>query len=94
MKIRKNADQKNFIVDREYYTDRELFELFEVGLAAIFTDTLDRKKVESVWDIEREDEVRIFTCDCAEVKVSYSTEYGCYETIAVTKSGLKVHITL
>lgn len=43
MKIRKNAEQKNFVIDREYYNESELFDLIKFNGAFIFTDNIVTK---------------------------------------------------
>lgn len=94
MKIRKNAEQKNFEVDREYYNDFEIFEMIKNNDVFIFTNDFEEKEVENTWDIAPDDTVRIYTDNCEEVKVIYSKEYGNYHTVAVTKSGKVINVRL
>ena len=95
MKIRKNAVQKNFEIDREYYNNSELFEMIKKTYEAfIFTDELEEKEIENSWDIASDDVVRIYADDCDEVKVIYSKEYENYQTVVVTKSGKVINVRL
>ena len=94
MKIRKNAEQKNFEICREYYNDSELFEMIKSKDAFILTDECEEKEIENRWDIASDDIVRIYADDCDEVKVTYSKEYENYQTVVVTKSGKVINVRL
>ena len=95
MKIRKNAVQKNFEIDREYYNNSELFEMIKKTYEAfIFTDEFEEKEIENSWDIASDDVVRIYADDCDEVKVIYSKEYENYQTVVVTKSGKVINVRI
>ena len=94
MKIRKNAEQKNFEICREYYNDFELFEMIKSKDAFILTGECEEKEIENRWDIASDDIVRIYADDCDEVKVIYSKEYENYQTVVVTKLGKVINVRL
>ena len=94
MKILKTAEQRNFEVDKESYTVNELWDLIRKETIFSFNGDFTHKIYDSICDVSMRDTYRIYADDCKEVKVIYNKEYGAYENIVVTKSGMKIHITL
>lgn len=96
MKIRKNAEQKNVILNRDYYTQNELEMLLETK-EIFFINKNNRVSYDlsNMTYSEKDDIVfRISTSDLEEIKVIYNKEYGSYETIAIGINGLTYHINL
>ena len=96
MKIRKNSEVRNFEINRQYVTDKEVLELLNNGTCEIFT----YRSFEQITDYEyiniMSDDytVRIFASDCEEVKVIYSKEYDNYINVIVTKEGKTIPVIL
>lgn len=82
MKILKKAEQKNFLVNRAYYTDNELENLFNNGyLFFITVDDSDNK------------DYRISQQHIKEIKVILD-EYGFYTNVAVLNIGTEIYVEL
>ena len=86
MKIAKRAEQKNIVLNRDYYTPAEINLMLAAGEIFYFkefcqtsTDPVD------TWDFDRTD-FRIYTDDLSEIKVVLD-EYKFYSTVAVGKNG-------
>lgn len=94
MKILKTAEQKNFIVDKDFYTDIEIWDMVRCGLIFSFDGNCEHKSYNNFHDVSMSDIYRIYADYCDEVKVIYNKEYGIYENIAVAKNGMKIHINL
>ena len=94
MKILKTAEQRNFEVDKEAYTVSEIWNMVRLGTIFSFNSDFTHKIYDSVCDVSMGDTYRIYADDCEKVKVIYNKEYGAYENIVVTKSGMKIRITL
>ena len=95
MKIRKNAEQRNFIVNKDIYTLNELVELCKLGYIVCYsTDSFNEKKIDSILDIYGGDIFRIYASDCTNVKVIYNSKYGWYENVVVVKDGTQISIVL
>lgn len=54
----------------------------------------DHKNYEFEWDINLNDEFRIYASDCDEIKVIYNKDYGMYQTIVITKLGEQIAVTI
>lgn len=76
MKIAKRAEQKNFIVNFEYYNSNEQKNL------------IANKKL---FKVDEYDSWRISSSELKEVKIVLD-EDGFYETVGITKDGEIVHI--
>ena len=73
MKIRKNADQRNFIVNKDMYSLKELCELCKLGYIICHPyNSFEEKRIDSILDIFGEDIFRIYASDCTNVKVIYN----------------------
>ena len=94
MKILKTAEQKNFIVDKDFYTDIEIWDMIRRGLIFSFGRNCEHKSYSNFNDVSMSDTYRIYADYCDEVKTVYNKEYGIYENIVVTKNGMKIHINL
>ena len=95
MKIRKNADQRNFIVNKDVYSLKELCELCKLGYIVCYPpDSFDAKRIDSILDIFGGDIFRIYASDCTNVKVIYNTKYGFYENVVETKDRTQISIIL
>lgn len=78
MKIAKRAEQKNFIVDFDYYNGKEQEELIASG---------------KLFKTDDNDSWRISTSELKEVKVVLN-EYGYYETVGIDNDGNTIHICI
>ena len=96
MKIRKNAVQRYFIVNRYNYKLLELYNLCKKGYIVCHqaSDVLLEKTINSPYDIGECDIFRIYAVDCKSVKVVYNTLYGFYENVVETKDGTQISIVL
>lgn len=93
MKILKNAEQRNMVVDKAFYTSAELREKFNSHLF-MFIDTTNFDvcyDYDMVWD---DTQIRIFTEDLQEIKVIYDKEYREYRTVGITTDGEVIAIQL
>lgn len=94
MRILKKAEQKNFIVRRDFYTLDKLFEMYEIGYIYSFDDKFDTVEYNSLYDIGDDDVFRVSADIINEIKVIYMTDFGFYTTIAVLNDGNKLFISL
>lgn len=95
MKILKNAQQKNFRVDKEMYTEYQLTKLLAQSkihrhpMYYYYKEEGDFKHAELYeWHLV------VFTNDCKEVKVIYDKEIGLYRTIAILNDNTEISIEL
>lgn len=79
MKPLKSAEQRNFTMNEEYYTNDMINEI-------------DRKGY--LFRIDENDHYRVSASIIKEVKVEYNKEYGWYENVAITEDGYKLHVIL
>lgn len=94
MKIAKRAEQKNLIIAKEYYLERDIELLLETE-EIFFLERNDKGYFEECHDISKitdETEFRIFTENLIEIKVVL--EDGHYKTVAIGKNGLTYHVEL
>ena len=89
MKILKTAEQKNFIVNKDFYTDIEIWGMVRCGLFFSFDRNCEHKSYSDYSDVSMSDTYRIYADYCKEVKTVYNKEYGIYENIVVAKTALK-----
>ena len=99
MKIRKNAEQRNFIVNKDMYNLFELYNLCENGYIVChqadgYNYVLLEKPIHSQADIADTDIFRIYAANCKTVKVVYNPLYGFYENVVETKDGTQISIVL
>lgn len=94
MRILKKAEQKNFIVRRDFYTLDKLFEMYEIGYIYSFDDKFDTVEYNSLYDIGDDDVFRVSADIINELKVIYMTDFGFYTNVAVLNDGNKLFISL
>jgi hypothetical protein len=96
MKVLKNAGQKNVILDNDLYSWEQLRDMLNTETIWYFDSDLRVSHDTSLiyWNEYREKEFRVFLEDVEELKVVYNKEWGFYETIAVLKNGIKLHVKL
>ena len=96
MKIKKRAEQKNVILQRDFYTVNELNLMLAEKEIYYYKNLLDESyEPVSQYDLRfNEIEFRIFTEDLEKLEVAYDEEYGYYETVAIGKNGKTYHVTL
>lgn len=93
MKILKHAEQKNFIVNKDMYTERTIQALMDMGFVFWFDDNFTEHYTTSKW-LWDEKEYRVYASNIEEIKVIYNKEYGFYETIAKMFNKEIIHINL
>lgn len=93
MKIRKNAKQKNFIVNKDYYTENELLLMSQQKIIFCFDEFYDIRYLTNIHQVEGNC-FRIFADMCKEVKVVYNKSFDCYETVVITDNDQLIHICL
>lgn len=93
MKIRKNAEQKNFIVDKDYYTDHELLAMAREKIIFCLDEVYDIRYITNIRQVEGSC-FRIFADMCKEVKVVYNKTFGCYDTVVITNNDQLIYICL
>lgn len=93
MKIRKNAEQRNFIVCKDYYTEYELLSMARKHLIFCIDDEYNIKYVTDIREVE-DCCFRIFADNCKEVKVIYDKSFECYRTVVTTDNDQLIYISL
>lgn len=93
MKIRKTAEQKNFIVNKDYYTDIELLSMARKKIIFCIDEVFDIRYITNIKQVE-DSCFRIFADICKEVKVVYDNESGCYKTVVITNNDQMINICL
>lgn len=78
MKIRKRAEQKNFIVNIDYYNDQAMKELITKR---------------NLFKVDENDSWRISANELKEIKICLD-EYGYYETVGIDSDGNIIHICI
>ena len=93
MKIRKNANQHNLILNKDYYTLTDITEmLLNKEITYFIGDYEECYEPLTACELEYTT-LRIFTENLVELKVVVD-EYGYYTNIAVDKNGKKYYVTL
>lgn len=93
MEIRKNAEQKNFIVNKDYYTEVELLKMAREKIIFCLNEVFDVSYITNIRQVEGSC-FRIFADMCKEVKVVYNKSFGCYDTVVITNNDQLIHICL
>lgn len=93
MKIRKNAEQKNFVINKDFYTDDELLIMAREKNIFCIDEVFDIRYITNVQQV-KDSCFRIFTDMCKEVKVVYNKTFGYYETVVITNNDQLIHICL
>lgn len=91
MKILKKAEQKNVILNREYYTDREIFDML-VNSEIFYFDRESKTVSYNECVFDDEDVFRIFTDKLSEIKVVLDN--GFYTNVAIGKNGKTYFVEL
>lgn len=94
MKVLKRAEQKNFIVNKDMYTENDIENLMYQGFVFWFDDNMATRMDSVEWFKYDETVFRIYAENIEEIKVVYNKEYGFYETVAILYNGDTIHITL
>lgn len=96
MKVLNNVTTRNFVIDREFYTDKELFDMCKDGL--IFSFDEDNfpceKKFSSFFEIDYSTEFRVYTNKCKTINVVYDKFYDCYLNVVITNDNKKLYVKL
>ena len=93
MKIRKNVQQKNLILNKDYYTPTDIREML-LNKEITYFNGVTEECYEPIALYELEDTIlRIFTENLVELKVVVD-DYGHYTNIAVGKNGKKYYVVL
>lgn len=87
MKVLKKAEQKNVVVDKDMYTEKDLKLMEAKGFV-----TSDK----NIFTCEDEEAVnyRVFLDDCKDIKVIYNEEFGFYANVVTLKTGEEIYINL
>lgn len=93
MKIRKNAEQKNFVVNKYYYSDEELLSMARKKIIFCFDEVYDIRYITNINQVD-DSCFRIFADMCKEVKVIYNNGSGCYDTVVITNANQLIYICL
>ena len=93
MKIRKNAVQKNFIVNKDFYTEHELLSMSQQKIIFCLDEVFDIRYITNIRQVE-DSCFRIFANMCKEVKVVYDKSFGCYDTVVITNNDQLIHVCL
>lgn len=92
MKIAKRAQQKNFIINTDFYTSQQIKEMLQ--LKEIFFINTDFTISHSFDKWRKLDcpELRIYTADLTDIKVALIDGY--YQTIAVGKNAITYYVVI
>lgn len=93
MKIRKTAEQKNFIVNKDYYTEYELLSMARKKIIFCINEVFDIRYITNIEQV-KDSCFRIFADMCKEVKVVYNNTSGCYDTVVITNDNQLIYICL
>lgn len=93
MKIIKNAEQKNFIINNDYYADGELLTMAREKIIFCIDEFFDIRYITNIHQVEGTC-FRIFADMCKEVKVVYDNSFGVYDTVVITENDQLIHICL
>ena len=93
MKIRKNAEQKNFIVNKDFYTRNELLSMARKKIIFCIDESFNARYITDISEVE-DTCFRIFTDMCKEVKVIYDKSFGYYTTVAITDNDMMIYVCL
>lgn len=88
MKIAKRATQKNVVLNRDQYLEREIDRMLRQERICWF----DGNKQSCSMDYTDDTQFRIFTENLTEIKIIL--EDGYYETVAIGKDGEKYYVEI
>lgn len=81
MKVLKNAQVKNFRINVEMYTEKELNDLLN-------------KNIIDVMEFSENPYYCIYAEDCKTIQVEYNKEYGFYTTTVTTNTNENIYIDI
>lgn len=88
MRVLKKAEQRNVVVDKDMYTEKDLKLMEAKGFITsdknIFAPNEDEEAVN----------YRVFLDDCKDIKVIYNEEFGFYANVVTLKTGEEIYINL
>lgn len=93
MKIRKNAVQKNFIINKDFYTEHELLSMSQQKIIFCLDEFYNVRFITNIKQVE-DSCFRIFADMCKEVKVMYNINSGCYQTVVITNDNQIIYVCL
>ena len=94
MKVLKRAEQKNVLVNRDYYTIDEINGYLDAHIFFTFNEKFE-SSYEHITSYALEDRtVRLFLEDVNELKVIYNKELQCYTNVAVLNNGTNIYVEL
>ena len=93
MKIRKNANQKNVVLNKYFYNEVKIKELLDFRCICFFDDWKECYDYSEYVRRFREDTLRIFLEDGDEIKVELD-ENGMYTNVLIKSNGNKYYINL
>ena len=94
MKVLKRAEQKNVLVNRDYYTIDEINYYLDKHTFFTFNEKIEvsYEHISSYALVDRT--VRLFLEDVTELKVIYNKEFQCYTNVAVLNNGTNIYVEL
>ena len=94
MKVLKRAEQKNVLVNRDYYTIDEINCYLDAHIFFTFNEKFEAS-YEHITSYALEDRtVRLFLEDVNELKVIYNRELQWYTNVAVLNNGKNIYVEL
>lgn len=90
MRILKNAEQANVIVNKDFYTLAQINDMLEKKIIFYFDESYNEQH-EELWTMNNVD-LRVFTCNCKDIKVVCKD--GQYMNVVTTLDGLEIFVTL
>ena len=95
MKVLKNSRQRNVILISDEYTESDLYKMYKSGIIFCLGSLNQKLEFENEYDIDKfQHTFRVSLKMCKELKVIYNSEYGVYETIAITNDGMTLPVIL
>ena len=95
MKVRKNSEQRNVILQSDRYNEIQLFALYKAGYIFCLGSLGQEIEFETEYDIDRYMHTfRVPLKICKELKVRYNIQYNFYENIAITNDGMILPVIL
>lgn len=94
MKVLKRAEQKNVLVNCDYYTIDDINSYLDEHIFFTFNEKLE-VSYEHITLCPLDDRtVRLFLEDVKELKVIYNMEFQCYTNVAVLDNGTNIYVEL
>ena len=94
MKTLKKAEQKNVLVNRDYYTIDEINDYLDEHIFFTFNKKLGFSYEHITPYALEYRSVRLFLEDVKELKVIYNREFQCYTNVAVLNNGISIYVEL